>query len=219
MDLTTRVPCSTRTQAQHELLAGIIGIAPENINTEAGGLIGRCRVQAAIVTDGGNVTASYLVESNSDPGLYYALARTDKGNIFCPCKGYEMRGKCSHMSSCDEAPAPVAHVNNRHPLDPPAGLRWCEVSDYYDPYASVVPDFQPFRVGDPVVYTSPRDGATVSGQVAAVAGERVTISTASGAYRNYPIAHITPWQPRTVEREATRLEDTAAYQDLFGEAA
>jgi hypothetical protein len=192
MDLTTRVPCSTRTQAQHELLAAIIGIKPENIDTEAGGLIGRCRVQAAVVTDGGQVTASYLVESNSDPGLYYALAATDKGNLFCACKGFDIRGKCSHMISCDEAPAPAPVV---------------------------VPDFQPFRVGDPVVYTSPRDGATVSGQVAAVAGERVTISTASGAYRNFPIAHITPWQPRTVERGATRLEDTAAYRDLFGEAA
>jgi hypothetical protein len=191
MDLTTRVPCSTRTQAQHELLAAIIGIKPENIDTEAGGLIGRCRVQAAVVTDGGQVTASYLVESNSDPGLYYALAATDKGNLFCACKGFDIRGKCSHMISCDEAPAPAPVV---------------------------VPDFQPFRVGDPVVYTSPRDGATVSGQVAAVAGERVTISTASGAYRNFPIAHITPWQPRTVERGATRLEDTAAYRDLYDAA-
>jgi hypothetical protein len=188
MDLNTPRPAHTRSAAQHNYLAGIIGVA---VDTEAGGLVGRCRVQVAIVTDGGNVTASYLVESNSDPGLYYALARTDKGNIFCPCKGYEMRGKCSHMGSCDEAPAPAPVV---------------------------VLDFQPFRVGDPVVYTSPRDGATVGGQVAAVAGERVTISTASGAYRNFPIAHITPWQPRTVERGATRLEDTAAYRDLFDAA-
>jgi hypothetical protein len=189
MNLSTPRPCHTRSDDQHSYLAGIIGV---EVDTEAGGLIGRCRVQAAIVTDGGNVTASYLVASNSDPGLWYALARTDKGNIFCACKGYEMRGRCSHLENCDEAPAPAPVV---------------------------VLDFQPFRVGDPVVYTSPRDGATVSGQVAAVAGERVTISTPSGAYRNFPIAHVTPWQPRTVERGATRLEDTAAYRDLFGAAA
>jgi hypothetical protein len=189
MNLSTPRPCHTRSDDQHSYLAGIIGV---EVDTEAGGLVGRCKVQVAIVTDGGNVTASYLVASNSDPGLWYALARTDKGNIFCACKGYEMRGRCSHLENCDEAPAPAPVV---------------------------VLDFQPFRVGDPVVYTSPRDGATVSGQVAAVAGERVTISTPSGAYRNFPIAHVTPWQPRTVERGATRLEDTAAYRDLFGSEA
>jgi hypothetical protein len=188
MDLTTRIPCSERTMAQHSYLAGIIGV---EVDTEAGGLVGRCRVQAAIVTDGGDVTACYSHPSNSDPNLWYVLLRTDRGGLFCPCKGFEMRGRCSHLENCDEAPAPAPVV---------------------------VLDFQPFRVGDPVVYTSPRDGATVSGQVAAVAGERVTISTASGAYRNFPIAHVTPWQPRMVERGATRLEDTAAYRDLFDAA-
>jgi hypothetical protein len=188
MDLTTRIPCSERSDAQHNYLASIIGVA---VDTEASGLIGRCKVQVAIVTDGGNVTACYSHPSNSDPNLWYVLVRTDRGGLFCPCKGFEVRGKCSHMGACEEEKiAPLV----------------------------VVPDFQPFKVGDPVVYTSPRDGATVSGQVAAVAGERVTISTASGAYRNFPIAHITPWQPRTVERGATRLEDTAAYRDLYDAA-
>lgn len=185
IDLTTPRPCATRTEAQHAYLADLIGVA---VDESSAGLVGRCKVAVAVVTDGGQVVASYSVPSNSDPDLWYALARTDKGGVFCACPSFEYRGRCSHIEATEEAPA--------------------------------VREPQPFKVGDPVVYTNPRDGDQVVGQVAAVAGERVTMSTATGAYRNFPIAHITPWQAPSVDRKAAIERRAAqAYSDLFTDAA
>jgi hypothetical protein len=168
-ELLTPRPAHTRSDAQHELLAGIIGVA---IDTEASGLVGRCQISVPTM-DGSPILASYLVPSNSNPNLWYAVARTERG-LVCACPAFVYRGRCSHLDCCEEAPAE---------LTGPARL--------------FVP--QPFRVGDPVIGTNPRNGHQEFGMVARVGEDRVTIATQNGAglrtgYASYGIENVTPWQ-------------------------
>jgi hypothetical protein len=205
MNLSTPRPCHTRSDDQHSYLAGIIGV---EVDTEAGGLIGRCRVQAAIVTDGGNVTASYSVPSDSDPDLWYVLARTDKGNLFCACPGFSYRGGCKHLDCCEEAPADVLLARQAETGVQPTTVEILDVLVPREP--------QPFKPGDYAEYRYPISGAVIRGTVVWVRGERVGL--------NYWDARKNAWQRDSfsIANLAAAIEpvDRAAraYGDLFDAA-
>jgi hypothetical protein len=202
MDLTTRIPCSARSDAQHELLAGIIGVA---IDTEAGGLVGRCQISVPTM-DGSPILASYLVPSNSNPNLWYAVARTDRG-LVCACPGFSYRGDCKHLECCEEAPADVLLARQA------AGetLTTVEILD-----ALVPCEPQPFKPGDYAEYRYPISGATIRGTVVWVRGERVGL--------NYWDARKNTWKRDSFNianlAACSERPDRAAraYDDLFDAA-
>lgn len=50
----------------------------------------------------GTTNLAELVESNTHPGLFYAVRFTRTGELYCHCKGYLSRRRCSHVASVTE---------------------------------------------------------------------------------------------------------------------
>jgi hypothetical protein len=99
IDLITPIPCAERTEAQHALLASIIGA---EIDEQGAGIVGPCRVKVADVPEGFEIAASVVVPSSSEQGLYYAVAVDTWGAVICPCKAGQFRANCSHGALAQE---------------------------------------------------------------------------------------------------------------------
>jgi hypothetical protein len=99
IDLITPIPCADRTEAQHALLAAIIGA---EIDEQSAGVVGPCRVKVADLPAEFEIAASVVVPSQSEPGLYYAVAVDELGAVICPCKAGQFRANCSHGALAQE---------------------------------------------------------------------------------------------------------------------